>query len=109
MSRNLLPLTEPMLYVLMALYNKARFGKEVVEFIFEITDGELKLGPGTLYTILARFEDSKLIREIGVDGRKRTYELTGAGIKTFEAEIDRLQRVLNNARTVQEKPYENKI
>ena len=100
MSDSLLPLTEPMFYVLMALYNQPSFGKEIVEFISDITEGAVNLGPGTLYTILGRFEENSLIQEIAVEGRKRSYRITGVGIKTFEAELERLQRVLDNANTV---------
>lgn len=46
-------------------------GTEITEFVERKTRGRVKLGPGTLYTLLGKFQDEKLIQETEVDGRKR--------------------------------------
>ena len=38
-----------------------------------------------------------MIREVSVEGRKRTYELTDAGKKLYDAECDRLRRCIRDA------------
>ena len=84
-------LTESMFYVLMAFRRAPACGIEVMEFTEQKTKGRLKMGPATLYTILAKFEQEKLIREVAQDGRKRTYCLTAKGAAAYDAEMTRLR------------------
>jgi DNA-binding PadR family transcriptional regulator len=49
------------------------------------------LGPGTLYTILAKFSEEHLIEETAVEGRKRTYAITDRGRTLFRQELNRLK------------------
>ena len=85
------PLTEPMYYVLMAFLRREMCGTEITEFVEHRTAGRVKLGPGTLYTLLARFQEDRLIAETSVDGRKRTYQITEKGRAAFQEELDRLR------------------
>jgi len=82
-------LTESMYYILMAFLHKEMCGKDVVDFINNKTNGRIKIGPGTLYTILAKFEEGEFIKEISIKGRKRTYEITNKGKEIFEKELER--------------------
>jgi DNA-binding PadR family transcriptional regulator len=90
-------LTESMFYVLMAFRGGAKCGIDVAEFVEKKTGGLCRLGPATLYTILAKFETEKYIREIQVDGRKRTYEITDKGLAAYYDEVARLRRCLADA------------
>ena len=90
-------LTESMFYVLMALRSGPMCGIEVVERIEAITHGRVKIGPATLYTILGKFEKEKLIKEVAVEGRKRTYRITEKGNTAYLAELDRLRICLEDA------------
>ena len=85
------PLTEPMFYVLMSFLRRDMCGTEITEFVERKTRGRVNLGPGTLYTLLARFLDEGFIRETQVDGRKRTYRITPKGRAVFQEELDRLR------------------
>ena len=49
-------LTESMFYVLMALYKEPMCGIDAAAFIGQRTNGRLRIGPATLYTVLAKFE-----------------------------------------------------
>ena len=49
------------------------------------------MGTGTLYTILAKFQEEGLIRETAVEGRKRTYAITDRGRALFRQELSRLK------------------
>lgn len=89
-------LSEGMLYVLMALEKENMCGIEIVDFVKSLTQDRVKIGPGTLYTILAKFEEEGLIREIKTDGRKRTYAITQSGLTIFEAEVFRLEICLKD-------------
>ena len=89
------PLTEPMFYVLMSFLKRDMCGTEITEFVARKTRD--RLGPGTLYTLLGKFQEEGLIQETEVDGRKRTYRLTGKGRAVFQEELDRLRACLNDA------------
>ncbi len=85
------PLTEPMFYVLMSFLRQEMCGIEITEFVEKKTGGRVRLGPGTLYTLLAKFQEEKLIEETHTDGRKRTYRLTEQGREAFYEELSRLK------------------
>lgn len=91
------PLTEPMFYVLMAFLHGEMCGIDVAAFVEKKTRGRVKLGPGTLYTLLNKFQDETLIEEIDVEGRKRTYRLTAKGREAYEEELERLRACLRDA------------
>ncbi|AMC94103.1 hypothetical protein AOC36_08910 [Erysipelothrix larvae] len=102
-------LTESMFYVLMAFYEKETFGTEIVEFITRVSNGRVPMGPGTLYTILSKFEEGGLIIEIAVEGRKRTYQITQKGRDVFDEEIRRLDEVLETAHSLKKRVDDHKV
>ena len=85
------PLTEPMYYVLMSFLDREMCGTQITEFVEKKTAGRVKLGPGTLYTLLAKFQEEGLLEETGVEGRKRTYQITPKGRDAFAEELARLR------------------
>ena len=91
------PLTEPMFYVLMAFLHGEMCGIDVAAFVEKKTRGRVKLGPGTLYTLLNKFQDEALIAEMAVEGRKRTSRLTAQGREAYEEELERLRACLRDA------------
>lgn len=92
-------LTESMFYVLMAFRRGPMCGIDVMDTVTRVTNGRVRLGPATLYTILARFEQEAYIRETAVEGRRRTYEITPRGERAYAAELLRLQSCVEDAMT----------
>lgn len=90
-------LTETMFYVLMSFLREERCGAQVVEFVERRTGGRVKMGPGTLYAILAKFEEEQLIRETAVEGRRRTYRITEKGRTLYREELERLRACVADA------------
>ena len=90
-------LTESMLYVLMALTQGEMCGTDAAVFVEARTRGRVILGPATLYTVLGKFEKEKYIKEVRVEGRKRTYRITEKGRKAFEEELARLRQCVADA------------
>ena len=84
-------LTESMFYVLMSFLHSEMCGIEITEFVEHKTHGRVRLGPGTLYTILGKFQDEHLIEETQTDGRKRSYRITEKGREVFRDELTRLK------------------
>ncbi len=94
-------LTETMFYVLMAFSYGEMCGIDIADFIEKQTQGRVKIGPATLYTILGKFEKEKYIIEINVEGRKRTYRLTEKGREAYQAELLRLKQCITDAEKLQ--------
>lgn len=90
-------LTESMFYVLLALSRGPLCGTDIASSIDLLTRGRLQIGPATLYTILGKFEKERYIRETSVQGRKRTYEITGKGSEAFRHELERLRQCILDA------------
>lgn len=90
-------LTESMFYVLMALRRGDACGAEITAYAAQVSGGEVRLGPATLYTLLARFEKEGFLTDAGTVGCKRYYRLTAAGKAAYEGERARLQRCLDDA------------
>lgn len=60
----------------------------------ELSDGSVKMGPGTLYGTLNRLVDDGLIVETRQDDRRRFYKLTAEGERIASTELARLKRLV---------------
>ncbi len=83
-------LTEPMFYILLALLEEC-CGVDIMDLVEEVSRGRVHIGPGTLYTLLARFEQEGMIRETENQGRKRWYRITEKGRERLLEEQERLR------------------
>lgn len=90
-------LTESMFYVLMAFLQGPMCGIDIVDFIDRRTKGRIQMGPATLYTILGKFEKEEYIKEVSVEGRKRTYRITDKGRTAYADELTRLKQCVADA------------
>lgn len=88
-------LTEPMYYILMALL-KERCGVDIMESVAQLSKERVKVGPGTLYSLLGKFEKENIIRETEVQGRKRSYIITDKGKEILLDEYRRLITLVND-------------
>jgi DNA-binding PadR family transcriptional regulator len=96
-------MTEQAYLVLLCLAGQPRHGYGIVQGVLGLSDGAMRLGPGTLYGLLDRLVGAGLIaadREEVVDGRlRRYYRLTEAGSAVAVAETARLAAMARRART----------
>lgn len=90
-------LTESMFYVLMAFCHSPMCGIDAAQFIEQRTQGRVLMGPATLYTVIGKFEKEKYIKEIQVEGRKRTYQITDKGRRAYADELTRLRQCVADA------------
>jgi DNA-binding PadR family transcriptional regulator len=88
-------LTEPMYYILMSLL-KEMCGVDIMEKVVQISKGRVKVGPGTVYALLSKFEKENMIRETEVQGRKRSYIITDKGKEILLDEYRRLITMVND-------------
>lgn len=83
-------LTEQMFYILLCLRHEC-CGVDMMKRIDKMTEGRVKVGAGTMYTLLDNFTKEGLIRETSVENRKKSYQITEIGQAKLEAEYHRLQ------------------
>lgn len=100
-----IPLTPAVFNILLTLSNGEKHGYAIMLEVEENTEGEVKMGPGTLYGSIKRMLEAGLIEESGErpdpeldDQRRRYYRLTGAGQRALRAEAVRLSRQVAVAR-----------
>jgi len=103
--RSFLPLTPRVFHVLLALAEGPLHGYGVIVAVKDLTDGLIVLRTGTLYVLLRRLLDWKLVTESDErpapeddDERRRYYSLTPLGRRVLEAESARLAQVVGTAR-----------
>lgn len=94
-------LTEQMYYVLLSLTGE-RHGYAVMQHISQLTENRVTVGAGTLYALLARFEEEGLIRLTGTREGRKYYTLTGEGRQVLEQEYARLRRQVTDGAHVLE-------
>ena len=82
-------LTEPMYYILLTLTEEC-CGVDIMEKVKEISHGRVLVGPGTLYAMLAKFEENGVIQMISSEGRRKSYIITEIGREMLQKEYDRL-------------------
>jgi DNA-binding PadR family transcriptional regulator len=106
-SRNpeeMLPLTPAVFHILLALAGGEKHGYAIMQEVAELTDGQVRLGPGTLYGSIKRLRAGGLIVEADErpdpeldDQRRRYYELTDLGERVVAAEAERLLQLVKHA------------
>jgi len=99
--KQLQTLTEPMYYVLLSLTNPIH-GYGIMQRVEEITDGRVKVGPGTLYNHIARFEGEELVKRVPSGENKKVYILTEKGRRMLKQEWDRLNQLVKDGRSIVE-------
>lgn len=100
----LLPLTPPMLHVLLSLADGDKHGYAIIKEIARRTAGEVAIGAGTLYGLVKRLLADELIEESDErpdpaldDERRRYYRLTPFGRAVAVAEVRRLEGIVSQA------------
>lgn len=104
----MLPLPGAQLHILLALADGEKHGYAVMREVESMTDGEVTMGPGTLYGTVKKMLNAGLIEETDErpdpemdDERRRYYRVSGLGAKVLHAETARLERLVSTARAKQ--------
>ena len=98
-----LPLSPAALHVLLSLAGEDRHGYGIMQEVARQSEGQYKLGPGTLYDNLQKLMSQGLVEPArqpssNDDPRRRYYRLTSFGRGVLTAEIARLEGVVREAR-----------
>lgn len=82
-------LTRVEFHVLLAVLGGSSHGYAIMQDVEALTSGQVRIGPGTLYTAIKRLLTAGLIEECATDSdRRRCYRLTrkGKSLGTEEAQ-----------------------
>ena len=103
--QTLLPLPVSEFQILLALADDERHGYAIKREVASRTNGDVQLGPGTLYGSIKRMVTSGLIAESDErpdpeldDERRRYYRITALGRQVATAEARRMERLVGIAR-----------
>ena len=86
------PMTETAFCILWCLQSP-NHGYGVVQTVERLTDGAIKLAPGTMYGSLAKMEKDGLIRFVREEEKRKLYEITALGREVLQTEIARIERL----------------
>ncbi|MEW5872775.1 MAG: PadR family transcriptional regulator [Chloroflexota bacterium] len=84
-----LPLTEATYYILLSLVEPMH-GYGVMQNVDTLSEGTVKVGPGTLYGAFSTLEQEKLIVMVKQEERRKSYQLTEKGRQVLRRQIERL-------------------
>ena len=59
----------------------------------KMTDGAIKLTPGTMYGSLSKMEKDHVIRFIREDDKRKLYQITDLGLEVLQIELKRIERL----------------
>jgi DNA-binding PadR family transcriptional regulator len=91
-----IPLTEPVLLLLLSLADQPRHGYSILKDVVAMSGGRVQLSTGTLYGALQRllnqgwierFEENESTRD------RRAYRLTSRGRRNLQAEVERMRHL----------------
>lgn len=90
------PMTETGFYILLCL-QKPNHGYGVVQMVERMTDGEIRLSPGTMYGSLSKMEKDKLIQFVREEDKRKLYVITELGTEVLQLEKTRIKRLYRNS------------
>lgn len=90
-----LPLTEATYYIMLTLV-EPRHGYAVMQQVEKISEGTIKVGPGTLYGVFSTLEKEGLILKVKEEERRKYYLLTQKGKEVLSAQVKRLEIMTRN-------------
>ena len=86
------PMTETAFYILLCL-KQPNHGYGVVQKVEKLTDGAIRLAPGTMYGSLSKMEKDGLIRLIREEDKRKIYQITALGTEVLELECRRIENL----------------
>jgi DNA-binding PadR family transcriptional regulator len=102
--RDFLPLPSASFHVLLVLAEGEKHGYGIMREIEQISEGIVRMGPGTLYGTIKRLLEIGLVEETGErpdpesdDERRRYYRTTGLGERVAAAEVHRLSTMIERS------------
>lgn len=90
------PMTETAFYILLCL-KTPNHGYGVVQKVEKLTNGAIRLAPGTMYGSLSKMEKDKVIKFIKEEDKRKIYQITDLGLQVLDLELKRITQLYNIA------------
>jgi len=90
-------MTETAFYILLCL-REPNHGYGIVQTVEKLTDGAIRLAPGTMYGSLSKMEKDGVIRFIREEDKRKIYKITDLGEEVLALEIKRIERLYKIAK-----------
>ena len=91
------PMTETAFYILLCL-KQPNHGYGIVQTVEKLTDGAIRLAPGTMYGSLSKMEKDGLIRFVREEEKRKIYQITDLGFEVLQLELNRIERLYRVAK-----------
>ena len=91
------PMTETAFYILLCL-REPNHGYGIVQTVEKLTEGTIRLAPGTMYGSLSKMEKDGVIRFIREEDKRKIYKITDLGEEVLALEIKRIERLYKIAK-----------
>lgn len=91
------PMTETGFYILLCLQSP-NHGYGITQKVKELTGGEIKLTPGTMYGSLSKMEKDNLITFLREEDKRKIYQITDLGREVLALELARIERLYRNSK-----------
>lgn len=85
-------MTETAFFILLCL-RKPNHGYGIVQKVEKLTDGAIRLTPGTMYGSLSKMEKDGVIRFVREEDKRKIYEITELGEEVLSLELQRIERL----------------
>jgi DNA-binding PadR family transcriptional regulator len=102
------------LHIVLALMDGEKHGYALMRDVEQMSDGAIKMGPGTLYGTIKRLLADKLIEETTTRAsedpggeRRRYYRLTAEGERVATAELARLRSLVHRVERLRPNPRQS--
>ena len=90
------PMTETGFYILLCL-QEPNHGYGIVQRVEQLTEGEIRLSPGTMYGSLSKMEKDGVIRFVREEEKRKIYQITTLGNEVLQLELKRIKRLYRNS------------
>lgn len=90
-------MTETAFYILLCL-REPNHGYGIVQTVEKLTEGAIRLAPGTMYGSLSKMEKDGVIRFIREEDKRKIYKITDLGEEVLALEIKRIERLYKIAK-----------
>lgn len=91
------PMTETAFFILFCL-REPNHGYGVVQTVERLTEGAVRLAPGTMYGSLSKMEKDGVIRFIREEDKRKIYQITELGQELLQLELKRIARLYQIAK-----------
>ena len=93
------PMTETGFYILLCLREEMH-GYSIVKKVEDLTNGEVRLSPGTMCGSLSKTEKDGLITFVREEEKRKIYIITELGREVLSLEMKRIRRLYRNLQEV---------